>query len=82
VEKKQLQELQRLAERKGFILEYMDDPKAYDQEGKFVLEGANDSEEDDYLYFKTEEGVRRFLEAIPDAPIDWSEKPQEDLGED
>jgi len=82
VEKKQLQELQRLAERKGFILEYMDDPKEYDQEGKFVLEGANDSEEDDYLYFKTEEGVRRFLEAIPDAPIDWSEKPQEDLGED
>jgi len=77
-----LQELKRLAERKGFILDEMGDGEKYDQEGKFVLEGANDSEEDDFLYFKTEEGVRRFLDAIPDAPIDWSEKPQEDLGEE
>lgn len=77
MDKKALAEMKALAEKKGFILDEMKEGEKYDQEGKFILEGANDDEDDDFLYFKTEDGLRRFLEAVPDAPIDWKEKSPE-----
>jgi hypothetical protein len=75
MEKSALKKLQAFAEKKGFILTEMLEGEKYDQEDKFILEGANDSEDDDFLYFKAEDGLRGFLDAIPDALIEWNEMP-------
>jgi hypothetical protein len=53
----ELKKLKALAETKGFLLDEMKEGDKYDQPGKFVLEGANDGIDADYLYFQTEEGV-------------------------
>jgi hypothetical protein len=60
------EELEVLAVRKGFYLTILEDTDVADFVGsKFVLEDAEDDDAD-YVYFKTELGLRRFLERFPD----------------
>ena len=60
------EELEALAIRKGFYLSILEDSDVIDFVGsKYVLEDAED-EDADYVCFKTELGVRRFLEAFRD----------------
>ena len=60
-------ELNNLAHRKGFYLEIARD-------GRFVLTEAEENEDeetedDEQLFFKTEDGLRCFLEKLSDYPI-------------
>jgi len=60
------EELEVLAIRKGFYLSILEDRDVVDFVGsKYVLQDAED-EDADYVYFKTELGLRRFLERFSD----------------
>ena len=60
------EELEALAIRKGFYLSILEDRDVVDFVGsKYVLQDAED-EDADYVYFKTELGLRRFLERFSD----------------
>jgi hypothetical protein len=63
-------DLHRLAERKGFYLSIMTDPKLVATDGEFWLEGISDevskNPDEDIICFRTEYGLVLFLEKIPD----------------